>query len=119
MIERITLDSSMTIELAMPKGGFSDDFLSAVREKLAKCEGLDFAYVLLKKVEQDDSAIFFCFMFRDGVGPAIAESRIASSMGDISSLFADKVALDAVCLNGRADLLTAVQSVGEPAFRGG
>ena len=116
MVKKIILDSSTAIELAMPKGGFSEDFLFAVREVLAECEGLDSAYVLLKKVENDDAAIFFCFQFKNSVAPSLVDARIARSMESISSLFSDEVTLDATCLNGRHELLAAVLSIAGPIF---
>lgn len=116
MVEKQVLSNAMHVELALPKEGFSQSFISDIKAICEKFQSLKEGYVLLKK-SGDDVSLLFCFLFDAGGQGAAEGAAIEMLAENILGLFKDKMAIDVVSLNGKERLAESVRSVTSPFFR--
>lgn len=116
MVEKQVLSNAMHVELALPKEGFSQPFISDIKGVCERFRSLKEGYVLLKK-SGDEVSLFFCFLFDEGGQNAAGGAAIEMLAENILGLFKDNMAIDVVSLNGKERLTDSVRSVTSPFFR--
>lgn len=116
VVEKRVIAESMAIELAVPDGGFSKDFVSSLTEICAGYSFLDEGYVLLKR-SGGEVSLFLCFMCKSGFGADEIDTALGRLTEDVVSLFSESMAIEVVCLNGQQKLTEAVRKTAAPFFR--
>ncbi|CAM4490003.1 MAG: hypothetical protein LEGION0403_FIIPPAGN_02886 [Legionella sp.] len=113
MIDKRTIQKAKELELAVPDGGFSDDFINSIKSICSQYDGLQSAYLVLKK-EDDD----ICFLFGFQFGEAYQQNdlSIKNIMNDILGLFEEGMAFEGVCLGNNTKLKRAIEEITEPFF---
>ncbi|WP_133138118.1 enhanced serine sensitivity protein SseB C-terminal domain-containing protein [Legionella rowbothamii] len=113
MIDKRTIQKSKEVELAVPDEGFSDDFINSIKSICSQYDGLQSAYLVLKK-EDDD----ICFLFGFQFGETYQENDllINNIMNDILDLFEEDMAFEGVCLGNNIQLKRAIEEITEAFF---
>jgi len=118
MLDKNELASSTELEIAIPENGFSTELIEALYGICAKQKILLEAYLVLKKVDEDVS-LLLGLLFSGTNTIDQQEQEIQLILSEVTNLFSDGLAVDAICLNLHTQLKESIISVTSPFYKRG
>lgn len=110
MLEKIILNKSTEVDLALPDDGFSPDFISALSGVCSENKSLSEGYLVLKK-EGEDISLLLGLVFFDHIPNEQQEASLEDIMTKTADLFSDEISIEAICLNNNTQLKQAITSM--------